>query len=408
MPRSCPRPVRAVFPLLAVVLALGAAAAQAQAPGGGGDRPPPAVTVVTLHASDVTLRTRLPGRVVASGVAEVRPQVAGIIIDRLFEEGAEVELGDALYSIDPASYEAQVAAAKASVAQAQANLKAAEKDAKRVEALLNRSVASEQTVDDAVAQRDSAAAALQVAEAQLLTAQIDLERTTIKAPLSGTVGRSLTTRGSLVTAGQSTPLAVIRTLDPVYVDVTMSAAELVRWRRGHTEEALADADVSVQLSLPDGSTYEHEGTLTAAEPHVDEQTGVILLRMNFSNPEGLLLPGMYVQAEMPQGVVPNAILVPQEAVGRDTRGRPTALVVTADNVVESRVLTVLRDSGTDWIVTDGVADGDRVIVAGLQKVQPGAPVTPQERGAQTNGDDATGGGDSTGGNGQGGQPAQGN
>ncbi|MBK5924154.1 efflux transporter periplasmic adaptor subunit [Rhodovulum sulfidophilum] len=397
MPRSCPRPARAVLPVLVAALTLTAAAAFAQAQ--GGEKPPTAVTVVTLNAEDVTLKTTLPGRVVASGMAEVRPQVAGIITDRLFEEGAEVEIGDALYKIDPASYEAQVAAARASVAQAEANLKAAGKEATRVQELLERNVASEQAVDDAIAARDAAGAALQVAEAQLLSAEIDLERTTIKAQLSGTVGRSLTTRGALVTAGQAEPLAVIRTLDPVYVDVTMSAAELVRWRRGHTERQLANADVSVDLNLPDGSGYEHKGTLTAAEPHVDEQTGVIVLRMNFPNTEGLLLPGMYVQADMPQGVIEGAFLVPQEAVGRDSRGRPTAMVVNADDVVESRVLTVLRDSGNAWIVTDGISDGDRVIVAGLQKVQPGAKVAPQERAAAA-ADGSSGGGKD--------QPAQGN
>ncbi|MCE8471122.1 efflux RND transporter periplasmic adaptor subunit, partial [Rhodovulum sulfidophilum] len=191
MPRSCPRPARAVLPVLVAALTLTAAAAFAQAQ--GGEKPPTAVTVVTLNAEDVTLKTTLPGRVVASGMAEVRPQVAGIITDRLFEEGAEVEIGDALYKIDPASYEAQVAAARASVAQAEANLKAAGKEATRVQELLERNVASEQAVDDAIAARDAAGAALQVAEAQLLSAEIDLERTTIKAQLSGTVGRSLTT-----------------------------------------------------------------------------------------------------------------------------------------------------------------------------------------------------------------------
>jgi len=375
-----PRLFRYLAPTLCLLLVHAANPSFAQQPGGQG-RPPAAVTVVTLKAQDVTLTSTLPGRVVASGVAEVRPQVAGIIVDRLFEEGAEVELGDALYQIDPASYEAQVAAAKASVAQAEANLKAARKDADRLQTLLDRNVTSEQNVDDAVAARDSAAAALQVAQAQLLAAQIDLERTEIKAPLSGTLGRSLTTRGALVTAGQSDPLAVIRTLDPVYVDVTVSAAEIVQYRRGHRNAELERVDTTVKLTLPDGGGYDYTGELTAAEPHVDEQTGVIVLRMEFPNPDKFLLPGMYVQVEMPQGVVENAILAPHEGVSRDQRGRPTALVVTPDNTVEQRVLTVLRDQGNDWIVTEGLSDGDRIIVAGLQKVAPGATVTPEERAA---------------------------
>ncbi|ARE39299.1 RND efflux system, membrane fusion protein CmeA [Rhodovulum sp. P5] len=337
------------------------------------------MTVVTLQAQDVTLTSTLPGRVVASGVAEVRPQVAGIITERLFKEGAVVELGEPLYRIDAASYEAQVAAAEAAVTQAEAALKAAEKEARRLQELLQRNVTSEQNVDDAVAARDSAAAALKVAEAQLLAAQIDNERTTIKAPLSGTVGRSLTSAGALVTAGQSDPLAVIRTLDPVYVDVTMSAAEIVRWRRGHLATDLERVDPTVTLRLPDGGGYDMTGTLTAAEPHVDEQTGVVVLRMEFPNPDTLLLPGMYVQVDLPTGMVENAFLVPQEAVSRDRRGRPTVMVVTAENKVEARVLDVERDRGNVWIVTGGVADGDRVVVAGFQKIAAGATVTPEER-----------------------------
>ncbi|MGC9418261.1 MAG: efflux RND transporter periplasmic adaptor subunit [Rhodovulum sp.] len=375
-----PRLFRVLAAILTLTLATGPGLAQ-QGPGQGGERPPTPVTVVSLAAQDVTLTTRLPGRVVASGVAEVRPQVAGLIIERLFEEGAEVALGDALYRIDAASYEAQVAAAEAAVAQATATLRAAQKEADRIQTLLARNVTSQQNVDDAVAARDAAEAGLKVAEAQLLAARIDLERTTITAPLAGTVGRSLTTRGALVTAGQAQPLAVIRSLDPVYVDVTMSAAELIAWRRGHLETTLAEADRTVSLHLPDGGGFEHEGELTAAEPYVDEQTGVVVLRMEFPNPDKLLLPGMYVQVDMPTGVVPDAMLVPQEGVSRDRRGRPTAMVVTPENTVEQRVLTVIGDRGSDWIVTGGLADGDRLIVAGLQKIAPGATVAPEERAA---------------------------
>jgi membrane fusion protein (multidrug efflux system) len=255
-----------------------------------------------------------------------------------------------------------------------------------LQTLLDRNVSSVQNVDDAIAARDAAEAGLQVAEAQLQSAQIELERTTIKAPLSGVVGRSLTTRGALVTAGQAAPLAVIRTLDPVFVDVTMSAAEIVAWRRGHMEDGFDETDEVVSLTLPDGSTYGHKGRLRAAEPHVDEQTGVIVLRLEFPNSDSLLLPGMYVQVEMPKGIVQDAILAPQEGVSRDRRGRPTAMVVNAENVVEERVLTVLRDQGSDWIVTGGLADGDRIVVAGLQKIAPGATVAPEERGAAAKGD----------------------
>jgi len=375
MPRLAPVRPRIAAVLLAAVLPV-AAPAPAQQPGDG---PPPAVTVVTLQARDVTLTSLLPGRVVASGVAEVRPQVGGIITERLFEEGARVALGDPLYRIDPATYEAEAASSAAEVVQARARLRAAERDYARVEALRGRGVVSEQAYDSALAERDAAEAALQVAEARYRTAEINVERTVIRAPLSGVVGRSLTTQGALVTAGQAGPLAVIRALDPVFVDVTQSAAEMLAWRRGRTIERLADAEMTVTLKLADGQDYEHRGLLTAAEPHVDQQTGVVTLRMEFPNPQALLLPGMYVQAEMPQGVARGVVLAPQEGVSRDRRGRPVALVVNANGEVESRELSVIRAQGSDWVVDDGLGPGDRLIVAGLQKVRPGQQVKAEER-----------------------------
>ncbi len=374
MPRLAPVHPRTALALLA--LALAAAPVGAQQPGGG---PPPAVTVVTLQARDVTLTSLLPGRVVASGVAEVRPQVGGIITERLFEEGARVALGDPLYRIDPATYEAEAASAEAEIAQARARLRAADRDYARVEALRGRGVVSEQAFDDALSERDAAGAALQVTEARYRTAEINVERTVIRAPLSGVVGRSLTTQGALVTAGQSQPLAVIRALDPVFVDVTQSAAEMLAWRRGQTVERLADAELSVTLRLADGQDYEHKGLLTAAEPHVEQQTGVVTLRMEFPNPQAFLLPGMYVQVEMPQGVARGVVLAPQEGVSRDRRGRPVALVVNANGEVESRELSVIRAQGADWVVNGGLGPGDRLIVAGLQKVRPGQQVTAEER-----------------------------
>lgn len=367
-------PLRAAFAFAAMTGFCVAAPALAQ------DGPPPtAVTVVTLKSQNVTLTSTLPGRVIASAVAEVRPQVAGIITERLFEEGGPVKLGDALYRIDPALYEAQVAAAKAAVAQAQATFSAARKEADRLTPLLGRNVVSEQSYDATVASRDVAEAALQVAKAQLQTAEINLDRTTIRAPLSGAIGLSQASQGFLATAGQADPLAVIRTLDPVYVDVTQSAADLIRWRSGRTDAQLGDADLTVTLTLADGQQYDHIGTLTAAEPHVNEQTGVVVLRMDFPNPRQMLLPGMYVQVEMPQGVAENVILAPQQGISRDRRGRPVAMVVNADNVVEQRLLTVLRDRGNQWVVSDGLADGDRIIVEGLQKVRADMKVAPQER-----------------------------
>lgn len=364
--------------LAALVFAVtGAAVAQ-----GAGQAVP--VTVVTVEATDVLLTSTLPGRVVASAMAEVRPQVDGIIMERTFDEGEDVALGEPLYTIDAATYRARVASAGARVAEAEARLRAAEREAVRVRELIARRVTSEQALDEAIASRDAAAAAVELGKADLLTAEIDLERTTIKAPLSGVIGRSLTTRGALVTNGQPEPLAVIRTLDPVLVDVTQSAAELVAWRRGHAGERPAGAGVEapIVLILADGSPHDETGSLKAAEPHVDELTGVVTLRLEFPNPDRLLLPGMYVQVKMPLGVAENVVLAPQEGVMRDRRGRPTAFVVDADDVIEARTLDILQARDATWIVSAGLETGDRIVVEGLQKVRPGTPVAPVERAAE--------------------------
>ncbi|WP_323781186.1 efflux RND transporter periplasmic adaptor subunit [Leisingera sp.] len=364
----------------ASLLVLSATAAQAQ------DAPPPqAVTVVTLQAEDVTLSSELPGRVVALGVAEVRPQVSGIIVERLFLEGGTVKEGDPLYRIDDAIYDAQVQQARASVAQAKANLTAAEKEEQRIAELFQRGVAAQQAIDDSLAGRDAARAGLLVAKAQLQAAEINLKHTVVEAPLSGRVGRALTTQGALVTAQQADPMAVIRQIDRVYVDVTASTADVLRYTRARDAQDEGDRglelDPTVTLTLADGMTFEHRGTLLAAEPQVDPQTGVAVLRLQFPNPDGLLLPGMYVKAHVPVGLAPDVVLAPQQGVGRDRRGQPTALVVNKDNVVEARVLTVLGTQDSRWIVSEGLAAGDRLIVAGLQKTGPGATVIPEEQNA---------------------------
>lgn len=365
--------------LISAVLPAGQVLAQQQ----GQDAPPPPVTVVTLTAQDVTLTTSLPGRVVAQSEAELRPQVGGLIIERLFDEGKKVSKGDALYRIDPRTYEAGVAQAEAALAQAEAAAAAARREADRVATLRDRRVASEQTEDTAIAARDAADAAVQSAKAQLLAANIDLDRATITAPIDGEIGLAQVSAGALVTAGQAEPLAVIRSIDPVRVDVTQSAADIIRWQRRGPDAALPpDLDRTVSLRLADGSTYEHTGSLTGAEPHVNETTGVVTLRMQFDNPEGLLLPGMYVQAEIPQAQLKDVILAPQEGVSRDRRGRPVALVVNADNIVEQRELEIVQDRGDDWVVTDGLSNGDRLIVEGVQRIGPGMPVTPEERPAE--------------------------
>lgn len=364
----------------ALLALLVSTSAPAQGPAGG-ERPAQAVTVVTLAEQDITLTARLPGRVVASGVAEVRPQVDGIITERLFDEGSRVELGDPLYQIDPASYAAQVAAAEAQVAQASARLTASRRDAERAQELIGRGVVSEERVGETVSQRDADAAALQVARAQLQAAEIHLARTTIRAQLSGVIGRSGTTQGALVTAGQAEPLAIIRTIDPVYVDVTQSAAEILAWRRGNTQKQFNGMDTVVTLVLADGLAYAQSGEMTAAEPYVNETTGVVTLRMTFANPDGLLLPGMYVQVEVPQGIAEGVVLAPQQGVMRDRRGNAIAYVVDADERVAERQLRIAQARGAHWVVTDGLGDGDRLIVEGLQKIAPGATVRAEERAA---------------------------
>lgn len=360
--------------LAAAILCCGSVAAQQ------GQGPAP-VTVVTLQSQTATLTSTLPGRVAASAEAEVRPQVNGIITERLFREGAHVDAGEALFRIDPDSYSAAVAQAQAAVTQARVQRDAAETEAQRLIELRQRNVISEQAFDDAQAARDSAAAALEVAQAQLRSAQIELDRTTISARLSGEIGLARTSPGALVTASQAEPLAVIRDIDPVYVDVTQSAADLLRWTRGQIEQDLSNADTTVRLTLADGSEYGETGTITAAEPSVNPQTGVVVLRMQFDNPDRLLLPGMYVQVDLPVGTAENVILAPQEGVQRDRRGRPIAWVVNADNVIEERQLTILQDRGAEWVVSEGLQDGERIVVAGFQKTAPGATVAPEERAA---------------------------
>lgn len=372
------RAASAFATVLAVLVSLSAGRAPAQ-DAGGGARPPTPVTVVTVQPETVTLTERLPGRVVASAVAEVRPQVSGLITERLFREGGSVREGDILYQIDSATYEAALAQAKAAVAQSEAQYTNTVREAERIVELQQRNVTSQQAVDSSVAARDAAAAALQVSRAQLQTAQIDLDRTTIRAPLTGDIGLSQTTQGALVTASQAEPLAVIRSIDTVHVDVTQSAADLLAWRRGQVDKNLEGASREVALILADGSTYERTGTLIAAEHNVDEQTGVVTLRLDFENPDKLLLPGMYVQVDMPTGAVDGVYMVPQEGVSRDRRGRPVAMVVNADNVVEERALEIASDRGNKWIVTDGLEPGARIIVEGLQKVAAGATVAPEER-----------------------------
>lgn len=323
----------------------------------------PQVGVVTLEAKPFALTSEVPGRTSAYRIAEVRPQVNGIIQKRLFTEGSEVKAGQQLYQIDPATYEA-------AYKSAQATLLSAKSLADRYKLLVNDKAVSQQAYDEA------RAASLQ-ADAALEQARIDLRYTRVMAPISGRIGRSAVTEGALVSNGQANAMATIQQLDPIYVDVTQSSKELLRLRRDLAEGRLqkaSDSAAKVALKLEDGSRYAHEGTLEFSEVAVDESTGSVTLRAVFPNPDHLLLPGMFVHAELLSGVKENAILAPQQGVTRNQRGEPTAMVVNAENKVEQRVLKADRTAGNAWLVEDGLKDGDRLITEGLQFVRPGAEV----------------------------------
>ncbi|WP_374443952.1 efflux RND transporter periplasmic adaptor subunit [Stella sp.] len=366
------------LPMLAAALMLLAACdqAQTQQPARAA-APPPEVGVVTLAPETVELVTELPGRTAAFRVAEVRPQVSGIVLKRLFQEGGLVAAGQQLYQIDPASYEAAHQSAQAALARASAQLNAARLLANRYKPLAEAKAVSRQDYDNAVASAQQAAADVAAAKAQIETARIQLEYTRVLSPITGRVGRSAVTEGALVTANQAAALATVQQLDPVYVDVTQSTAELLRLRRRieagdlRVDEA---GKARTRLVLEDGSLYPEEGKLLFSEVTVNQGTGSVTLRAEFPNPQGLLLPGMFVHARIQAGAVPDALLVPQQGVTRDQRGQPTALVVGPGNKIELRVLTVDRVVGDKWLVTGGIAAGDRVVVQGLQKVRPGAEV----------------------------------
>ncbi|MBC3419107.1 efflux RND transporter periplasmic adaptor subunit [Pseudomonas sp. RW3S2] len=327
----------------------------------------PLVGVVTLQPQAFTLTSELPGRTSAYRIAEVRPQVNGIILKRLFKEGSDVKEGQQLYQIDPAVYEANLA-------NAQANLQATRSLAERYKQLIDEQAVSKQEYDDANAKR------LQ-AEASLKSAQIDLRYTKVLAPISGRIGRSSVTEGALVSNGQTNAMATIQQLDPIYVDVTQSTAELLKLRRdlesGKLQKA-GDNAAKVQLVLEDGSKFAGEGRLEFSEVSVDETTGSVTLRAVFPNPDHTLLPGMFVHARLQAGVNANAILAPQQGVTRDLKGAPTALVVNKDNKVELRQLKASRTLGNEWLVEEGLNAGDRLITEGLQYVRPGAEVKVSE------------------------------
>ena len=337
----------------------------------------PQVTTMTVKTQKVVLTTELPGRTAAFRIAEIRPQVSGLILKRLFTEGSDVKAGQVLYQIDPAPFQATLNNSLAALGRAEAALPSIRARAERYRNLLADKAVSQQEYDDAAAALVQVEADIRYYQAAVETARINLGYTKVKAPISGRIGRSRVTEGAIVTAYQPVALATIQQLDPIYVDVPRSTTELLYLQRRLQDGRLRDRGGNrnrVKLILDDNSLYAFEGKLQFRDVTVDPTTGSVILRIVFANPQNLLLPGMFVRAVINEGVNEQAILVPQQVVFRDRKGNPLALIVTAENRVQLRKLTIDRALGNQWLVTSGLAPGDRVIVEGRQRVRPGAEV----------------------------------
>jgi membrane fusion protein (multidrug efflux system) len=359
---------------LAVVLAACSGGSSAQQK--GANRGPAQVGYVVVQPTSVPVTTELAGRVTAFQTSEVRPQVAGIVQRRFFQEGAIVRQGQTLYQIDPSLYAANVAQASANLQSARASAEAARIKADRYRPLAQMQAVSQQDYTDAAAQARQANAAVAQNNAQLQTARINLRFTRVPAPITGRIGRSLITEGALVTANQADPLAVIQRLDPIYVDIQQSSADLLALRRALTQGGAAPASATVRLKLEDGSDYGQTGTVEFAEVMVNENTGTVTLRARFPNPQGMLLPGMFVRAVFAQAIDTQAFLVPQAGLSRDPKGNATVYVVGPGNRAVARTVVADRTIGPNWVVTQGLAPGDRVIVQGTANLRPDAEIRP--------------------------------
>ena len=367
--------------VLAVVGLTGVAACGTPAgpPQGRGAAP---VTVVTLATAPVVLRRELPGRTTPYLVAEVRPQVNGIVKQRLYTEGSAVKAGQPLYQLDDATYQADLASAKAALARAEATLNTARLNSRRSADLFAINAVSKQDDENAAAALKQGEADVAAAAAAVRSAEVILGYARITAPIGGRIGRSSVTQGALVTANQDEPLATVQQLDPIYVDLTQSSAEWLALRRELAAGRLEGTqDMPVAIVLEDGTPYAQPGKLAFSEVSVDPTTGSFALRVVVPNPEHILLPGMYVRAIVGTGTRQAGLLVPQQGIARDPKGHTTAMVVGQDGKVEVRPVRVSQTIGDKWLVEEGLAAGDKVIVEGLQKVQPGASVQPTEAGA---------------------------
>ncbi len=364
-----------------LVLLVGAASLLAGCKGGSQAVPEPtAVSVVTLHQQNVPIIATLPGRALASEEAEIRPRVDGIVKRLVFKQGSMIKAGDLLYQLDPAPYQAAYDSAKAALEKAKAGVPSAKAKLRRYEELAKSKGVSEQDVEDARAALAEAVADVSAAEADLAVAKINLDYTNVTAPIAGVIGKSSVTEGALVTADQTDALATVLHLDPIYVDLSVSSVKLLNYRR-LLREGKASGDpleTSARLILEDGSTYEQPGKIAFADADISASTASFIIRAQFPNPDGLVLPGSFVRADVTMGANQRAYLVPQRAVSRDPKGDATALFVTAEGKVEVRKLQTLRAIGSSWVVDKGLSDGDRVIVEGLQKVHAGEAVTAEE------------------------------
>ena len=371
---SYPRALtRAVLCMLLSLMLLACEEGGKGAPGSSGPRE---VVIIKLEPRREVYTTALAGRIASFQVAEVRPQVGGILQQRLFTEGADVKAGQALYQIDPATYEAALDSAQAALMKAEANVTPARLKAERFRELLAIKAVSKQEYDDAQAAFKQAEADVAVNRAAVKTARINLEYTKVRSPISGRIGKSAFTPGALVTANQAQALTSVRQLDPVYVDITQSSQDLLRLRAQFTNGELRSAaeEAPVRLKLENGAMYPHEGRLQFTDVSVDESTGMVSLRALFPNPEHILLPGMYVRAVIAEGVDENALLVPQRALRRDPKGQASVLLVDGGGMVDVRLVDVGRTVGDSWQVLSGLKPGDRVIVEGGQNVRPGMSV----------------------------------
>lgn len=363
----------------AVMMLAGSGAANTTAAQMPPNMPVP-VGVLTVAPEDVPITNELPGRIAPTRIAEVRARVSGIVVERVFEQGSIVKQGDVLYRIDPAPFKVQVDSARATLQRAEASQLQARQNADRQTALRQRDIASAQQYETAVAVLAQADADVAAAKAGLAAAELNLQYSEVRAPISGRIGRALITEGALVGTTAVDNLATIQQLDPVYADFTQSANELLHLRRAHASGELASGksgEAPVRLLLDDGSPYQHTGRLLFSEAAVDALTGQVTLRGEFPNPEGDLLPGMYVRVLIQQGVQRNALVVPQQAVQRDGSGRAQVYVVRADKTAELRQVTTGRIAGDRWVIEQGIQPGEQVIVEGFQKLRPGAPVVPQ-------------------------------